>query len=67
MKDLQITMMPDGWMEKTGGYAKDMTLRDAFALAAMQGMCAGLKSGDKVEHVPAFAYLMADAMLKAGQ
>ncbi len=42
-----------------------MTLRDYFAAKAMQGMCAGLKSGDKVEHLPAFAYLMADAMLKA--
>lgn len=44
---------------------KGMTLRDYFAAKAMQGMCAGLKSGDKVEHLPAFAYLMADAMLKA--
>ena len=59
-------MMPDGWMEKTGGYAKDMTLRDHFAGLAMQGMCAGLKSGDRVEHIPAFAYMMADAMLEAG-
>ena len=49
------------------GYAVigGMTLRDYFAAKAMQGMCAGLKSGDKVEHLPTFAYLMADAMLKA--
>ena len=46
-------------------YNPGMTLRDYFAAKAMQGMCAGLKSGDKVEHLPAFAYLMADAMLKA--
>ena len=47
------------------GDVPGMTLRDYFAAKAMQGICAGLKSGDNVEHLPTFAYLMADAMLKA--
>lgn len=41
MKDLPITMQePDGWLEKTGGYAKDMTLRDYFAAKAMDRVMA---------------------------
>ena len=42
MKDLPITMEDaiDGWLAKTGGYAKDMMLRDAMAIAAMQQMIA---------------------------
>ena len=39
MKDLQITMdEPANWMEKTGGYAKDMLLRDYFATAALNAL-----------------------------
>ena len=71
MKDLPITMMPDGWMEKTGGYAKDMTLRDYFAAKCMQGLSA-LPSDfdndkDTLEMVAKIAYEQADAMLKVGQ
>ena len=68
MKDLPITMEPDGWMGKTGGYAKDMTLRDYFAAKAMQGFCTTLDqiSGEPFWNVLASdAYKMADAMLKA--
>ena len=61
MKDLPITMMPDGWMEKTGGYAKDMTLRDYFAAKAMQS----LVHQNYYEVAAKQAYEMADAMLKA--
>jgi hypothetical protein len=70
MKDLPITMMPDGWMEKTGGYAKDMTLRDYFAAKAMQGLLAqfqGCANGCDPAHHAKWSYEMADAMLKAGQ
>ena len=67
MKDLQITMIPNGWMEKTGGYAKDMTLRDYFAAKAMQAdMTDGVHENDFAWSA-ARAYKMADAMLKAGQ
>ena len=61
MKDLPITMEPDGWMQKTGGYAKDMTLRDYFAAKAMQS----LVHQNYYEVAAKQAYEMADAMLKA--
>jgi hypothetical protein len=62
--------------EKTGGPAfpqttdaklgyEGMTLRDYFAAAALQGMCAGLQRGDDPDAVPEFAYMMADSMLEA--
>ena len=49
------------WMQETGGYAKDMTLRDHFAALAMQEM---LGAGD-YQFVVKNAYAIADAMLKA--
>lgn len=68
MKDLPITMMPEGWMEKTGGYAKDMTLRDYFAAKAMQGYIAADPDCDWAPDALAnIAYDQADAMIKAGQ
>ncbi len=68
MKDLPITMMPDGWMEKTGGYAKDMTLRDYFAAKWMQAYVANPETADITEtELAQFSYEIADAMLKAGQ
>jgi hypothetical protein len=51
------------WMSKTGGYAKDMTMRDHYAGLAMQAMF-----GDHVRNFDLLAievYQMADAMLKA--
>lgn len=67
MKDLPITMMPDGWMEKTGGYAKDMTLRDYFAAKCMQGTLSNPNLKGTADDVAKVAYAMADAMIKAGQ
>ena len=74
MKDLPITMdEPAGWIEKTGGYAKDMTLRDYFAAKAMPWVYAdycesantiGFEKGWR-DGVAIDAYAMADAMLKA--
>jgi len=57
----------DTWMAKTGGFAKDMTLRDYYAGVALHGM---LSSGNLPKSVgdAELAYatqLMADAMLKA--
>jgi len=50
------------WMEKTGGYAKDMTLRDYFAGLAMHRILPNqfLVQDDIVK----IAYQSADAMLK---
>lgn len=72
MTELPITMdQPDGWMEKTGGYAKDMTLRDYFAAKAMQGFiqysaAKGIYTPPDAE-LAKVSYDLADAMLKAGQ
>lgn len=52
----------DGWLAKTGGYAKDMSLRDYFAANTMQVVYDGI--GDPLE-LSKMAYEMADAMLEA--
>lgn len=55
------------WMEKTGGYARDMTLRDHFAGMAMQGLIHhfdfGTFSGDPMR-LAMWSLYAADAMLK---
>ena len=51
------------WMEVHGGFAKDKTLRDEFAMRAMQGMIAN--NGTNAEVLVRVAYKMADAMLAA--
>jgi hypothetical protein len=53
----------DTWMSKTGGFARDMTLRDEFAGLAMQGKIAN--GSTSAELISEIAYEMADAMLKA--
>ena len=68
MKDLPITMMTDGWMEKTGDYAKDMTLRDYFAAKVMMGLgCNPNHVNMTDEEIAKWSYNLADAMIKAGQ
>ena len=55
------------WMVKTGGYARDMTMRDYFAATVIQGHFARHGWGSDQEHfedVAQGAYRMADAMLK---
>ena len=58
------------WHIKTGGFARDMTLRDHFAGLAMQGLLAtGSDYEDDIHGsgwnwVAAASYKMADAMLK---
>ena len=52
------------WVVKTGGFARDMTMRDHYAALAMQAL---LRDDDVIEiwrGIPADAYEMADAMLK---
>lgn len=59
------------WMVKTGGYAKDMTLRDHYAGLALQGVLmdeAILRDSDHsaewIDKIAAASYEAADAMLK---
>jgi hypothetical protein len=63
--DATIAKQYTDWMVKTGGFARDMTLRDHFAAMAMQSLIVVYKDdkqlvGDYSER----AYLIADAMLK---
>jgi len=53
------------WLVKTGGFARDMTLRDHFAGLAMQSLIVVYKD-DKtiVAEYSERAYLIANAMLK---
>jgi hypothetical protein len=60
------------WLERTGGFARDMTLRDHFAGLAMQGILmkkAIYKNSENsakwIAAIAAASYNMADAMLKA--
>lgn len=67
MKDQTPEEIIDGWLAKTGGYAKDMSLRDYFAAKAMTLMPDSWDwSHEKArERSARIAYEMADAMLKA--
>ena len=70
MKDVRDTDVAtekayETWLEKTGGFARDMTMRDYFAGLAMQSLIVVYKD-DKtiVAEYSERAYLIADAMLK---
>ncbi len=54
----------DTWMQKTGGFARDMTLRDHFAGLAMQAIV-GREDFMFEDSAWENAYDMADAMLEA--
>lgn len=70
MKDtIKLIEIDPTWMAKTGGYAKDMTLRDHFAGLAMQGLFASdakhyHEDADIFDVMAEAAYKTADAMLK---
>ena len=66
MKDNQeIAKDYTDWHIKTGGFARDMTMRDHFAGLAMQGLLTAELVGEySNEHVADIAYLIADAILK---
>lgn len=66
MKDQAILPIPEDWIKKTGGYAKDMTLRDHFAAVALQGLLASEVNAPMPEFAKT-AYRVADLMLKAGE
>ena len=59
------------WVMKTGGFARDMTLRDHFAAQAMTTMfypaiMESIRTSEDLDclKIAEFAYQMADAMLK---
>jgi len=54
------------WLVKTGGFARDMTMRDHFTGVAMQGLIIGTSMwrDDEDIELAKCAYAMADAMLK---
>jgi hypothetical protein len=54
----------DTWMSKTGGFARDKTLRDEFAGRALQGILTR-KVFSTAERISEVAYEIADAMLAA--
>ena len=74
MKDQPIVMegayakQYTDWMVKTGGYAKDLTLRDHFAGLALQGFLAYAATTGKYappdDELARESYKMADVMLK---
>jgi hypothetical protein len=63
--DATIAKHYTNWHIKTGGYARDMTMRDHFAGLAMQSLIVVYKD-DKtlVAEYSERAYLIANAMLK---
>jgi len=55
------------WMVKTGGFARDMTLRDHYAGLAMQNFAdelAPYSDQEWFESITRGAYRLADAMIK---
>ena len=68
MKDQDGYKQDPTWLERTGGFARDMTLRDHFAGLAFQGFLAYAATSGKYappdDELAREAYKMADAMLK---
>jgi len=69
MKDnIEVAKEYTDWLVKTGGYARDMTLRDYFAGLAMQGLLSYAAASGKYappdDELAREAYKMAEAMLK---
>jgi hypothetical protein len=63
MKDnIEIAADYTDWHIKTGGFARDMTLRDYLAAKAMQGII--YEGAESSVEITNWAYEMADAMIK---
>jgi len=60
MKDQDGYKQDPTWLERTGGFARDMTLRDYFAGLAMQKLMGTADIDDCCQT----AYIWADEMLK---
>ena len=63
MKDQDGYKQDPTWLERTGGFARDMTLRDHYAGLAMQGLIAADVDYSN-ELLVNYAYILAEAMLK---
>lgn len=64
-KNATIAKQYTDWMVKTGGYARDMTMRDWYMGAVVQGLLTAEIVGDySNEHVAEIASVITDAMLK---
>jgi len=66
MKDTRETAQDYAdWLVKTGGFARDMTLRDWYMGTVVQGLLTAEIVGDySNEHVVEIASVITDAMLK---
>jgi len=68
MKDQDGYNQDPTWLERTGGFARDMTLRDHFAGLAVQGLLSYAATSGKYappdDELAREAYKMADAMFK---
>jgi len=63
MKDQDGYKQDPTWLERTGGFARDMTLRDHYAGLAMQEIYQRVETGG-FERVAKVAYEFADAMIE---
>ena len=64
-KNATIAKQYTDWMVKTGGYARDMTMRDWYMGTVVQGLLAAEIVGDySNEHVVEIAGVLVDAILK---
>ena len=67
MKDTrEIAKDYTDWMVKTGGFARDMTLRDYFAGIALPQAIKEIEEAEtyNIKEIAEIAYQYADAMLK---
>jgi len=65
MKDnIEIAKDYTDWMVKTGGFARDMTLRDYLAAEAMRPSMFSKPTYGNWDEVAKNAYEVADAMIK---
>ena len=66
--NIEIAKDYTDWHIKTGGFARDMTLRDYFAGLAMQGLLSYAATSGKYappdDELAREAYKMAEAMIK---
>jgi len=65
MKEDNTTIDPT-WMQRTGGYARDMTLHDWYAGMAMQGLIVRIDwVTNDLDFYSTWVHKVADAMLAA--
>lgn len=62
----EVRSLDSAGQERTQASYGGMSLRDYFAAKAMQGLIASNDegAGDRIEELPEYAYMIADAMLQ---